>query len=216
MDINLFDLPRVKDDPPLFNSGFYHYSIPVDNVSNTVKTVRLRAVLDRPVALVGLMGSGKSTLGRTLAEALGLSFVDADDIVVKRAGKPIAAIFAQDGEAAFRTLERTVIADLMSAGPKIIATGGGAFMNDSTRTLIGEKAISLWLKADLPTLVKRTAGDRNRPLLAGGDPSAILSGLMDTRYPVYAQADITVETGRESPEKTLGDMIDALCRHTGC
>lgn len=173
--------------------------------------------LDKPLVLVGLMGSGKTTLGCALADALGLGFTDADDVIVARAGKTIPAIFADDGEDAFRTAERQAIASLLDhATPQVIATGGGSFINDETRMLVKEKALSLWIKADLDTLVARTAGDDNRPLLAGGDPRAALGALMDKRYPVYAQADITVETGTEPVEQTLDRIMDALralCGH---
>lgn len=173
----------------------------------------LKIALDRPVVLVGLMGSGKTTLGKALARRLGLEFVDADDVIVAAMGKDIAQIFADHGEEYFRDAERRMIAKLFT-GVKVISTGGGAFINDETRALIGEKAISVWLKADLDTLAKRTAGDRNRPLLKD-DPVGALTALIDKRYPVYAQADITVETGAERAEKTLSRITDALCRHAG-
>lgn len=177
--------------------------------------VALKAALDRPVVLVGLMGSGKTTLGQALSMALGVGFTDADDVIVKNAGKPIARIFDEDGEPVFRALERDTIAGLLGGKVCIISTGGGAFMNDSTRALIGERALSVWLKADLDTLARRTRGDRKRPLLKD-DPMGALRALMDARYPVYAQADITVETGAEPAEQTLDKILHALCRHTGC
>ncbi len=198
----------------LFNSAFYDYSGPVDNVKDIIA---LKAGLDRPVVLVGLMGSGKTTLGRALAQALGVGFVDADDVIVKRAGKKIPAIFAEDGEPRFRAIERESIAALIEEGKAgVISTGGGAFINEETRRLILDRGISLWLKADLKTLAKRTAGDRGRQLLKNGYPVGTLSALMDTRYPVYAEADITVETGLEPVEQTLDKVIDVLCQHTGC
>jgi shikimate kinase len=175
----------------------------------------LNASLDRPVVLVGLMGSGKTTLGRALARKMMRDFIDADDVIVAAEGKTIPEIFADHGEDHFRNAEREAIAGLFNGKVKIISTGGGAFINDETRALIGEKGISLWLKADVMTLAARTAGDRNRPLLKGGDPVETLGGLIDKRYPVYAQADITVETGAERAEQTLDKIIDALCRHAG-
>lgn len=172
--------------------------------------------MGKPVVLVGLMGSGKSTLGRALARALDKGFCDADEVIADKAGKPIPQIFDEDGEPAFRELERTVIAKLLDGKSGVISTGGGAFMNAATREAIAQKGVSVWLRADINTLAKRTAGDRKRPLLKGGDPIGALRALMDTRYPVYAQADITIDTGLEPVEQTLDKIIDALCRHTGC
>ena len=151
--------------------------------------------LDRPIVLVGLMGVGKTTIGRRLAQRLSLPFVDADEEIESAAGMTISEIFERYGEPHFRDGERRVIARLIDGLPKVIATGGGAFMNDETRALIKERSISVWLKADLDVLVRRVSRKDSRPLLSGKDPLAVLTELAEKRYPVYAQADIMVETG---------------------
>ena len=167
----------------------------------------------KTIALVGLMGAGKSSIGRRLAQALGLPFMDADTEIEAAAGSSIEEIFARDGEAAFRKGERRVIARLLDGPPQILATGGGAFMDPSTRALIRERAISVWLRADLETLLVRVGRRNNRPLLKNGDPRAVLNRLIEERYPVYAEADITVDTVDGPPEATLAKVLDALERY---
>ncbi|HLI20157.1 MAG TPA: shikimate kinase [Stellaceae bacterium] len=169
----------------------------------------------KTVALVGLMGAGKSSIGRRLAQTLALPFTDADVEIENAAGASIEEIFARDGEAAFRNGERRVIARLLDAPPQILATGGGAFMDPATRTLIRQRAISVWLRADLETLLTRVARRNNRPLLKNGDPRAVLAKLMAERYPVYAEADITVDTVDGPPEATLAKVMEALERFLG-
>ena len=170
--------------------------------------------LCRPVALVGLMGSGKSSVGLRLANALNADFVDADDEIKAAAGRSIAEIFEQYGEGEFRALERRVIARLMSETPKIIATGGGAFMDADTRSIVGENAVSVWLRADLEVLVSRTAGRTHRPLLNAGEPREILSNLIDVRYPVYALADVAVDSPAGISHERMADrIISALGQH---
>ncbi len=164
----------------------------------------------KTIALVGLMGAGKSSIGRRLAQALGLPFVDADTEIEAAAGASIEEIFARDGEAVFRNGERRVIARLLDGPAQILATGGGAFMDSTTRGLIHERAISVWLRADIDTLLVRVGRRNNRPLLKTGDPRAVLAQLVDERYPVYAEADITVDTVDGPPEATLAKVIDAL------
>lgn len=166
-------------------------------------------VLTRPVAMVGLMGSGKSSVGARLAKMLNADFVDADDEIKKAAGLTIAEIFETYGEGEFRALERRVIARLMSGSPRVIATGGGAFMDADTRGIIGERAVSVWLKADLEVLVSRTEGRTHRPLLNAGDPREILSGLIDIRYPVYAMADVVVESPAGISHERMAERIIA-------
>ncbi len=167
---------------------------------------------DRSIVLVGLMGVGKTTVGRRLAKRLGLGFVDADEEIEQAAGLTVEEIFSRFGEDYFRDGERRVIARLMEGERQIIATGGGAFMNDETRALILEKAISIWLDADLETLVKRVARRNTRPLLKTGDPAKILAELAAVRNPVYATAHIHV-TGNDSPhEITVEKIIEALQR----
>ncbi|MCR6629329.1 MAG: shikimate kinase [Magnetospirillum sp.] len=168
--------------------------------------------LRRPIVLVGLMGAGKSCVGRRLAARLGVPFVDADAEFEAAAGCTISEFFTKYGEPAFREGERKVIARLMEGAPRVLATGGGAFCDPDTRARIKEGATSVWIRADLDLLVKRTAGRDHRPLLKTGDPREILSRLMDARYPLYAQADITVDTTDEPPEVTVAKVLDELAR----
>jgi len=166
--------------------------------------------LRRPIVLVGLMGAGKSCVGRRLAARLGVPFTDADVEFEAAAGCTISEFFAKYGEPAFRDGERKVIARLMEGELAVLATGGGAFCDPETRARIKESAISVWIRADLDLLVKRTSGRDHRPLLKTGDPREILSRLMDARYPLYAQADITVDTTDEPPEITVAKVLDEL------
>jgi shikimate kinase len=166
--------------------------------------------LERSIVLVGLMGAGKSCIGRRLGQRLGLPFTDADSEIETAAGLSIAEIFSRYGEAAFRDCERRVMTRLLQGPPRVLSTGGGAFMDADTRRLIKEHAISVWLRADLDTLIARTRGRSHRPLLASGDPRAILADLMERRYPVYAEADVVVETGADNPNVTCGRVIEAL------
>ncbi len=171
--------------------------------------------LDRPIVLVGLMGAGKSCIGRRLAQRLGVSFVDADAEIEDAAGCSIAEIFEQFGEPYFRDGERRVMARLLSEAPGILAAGGGAFMNTETRELIRNQAISIWLRADLETLCTRTKGRTHRPLLNSGDARATLQTLINERYPVYAQADLTIDTGIDGPNMTCRRVLEALEQHLG-
>lgn len=148
----------------------------------------------RSIVMVGLMGCGKSAIGRRLATRLSLPFVDADDEIEAAAGKSITDIFAEHGEAYFRDGERKVIARLLKGGPQVLATGGGAFMDEQTRESIRKSGVSIWLNADLPVLLRRVARRTHRPLLANGDPEKTMQRLMDERYPVYAKADVTIES----------------------
>ena len=165
---------------------------------------------DRSIVMVGMMGAGKSAIGRRLAQRLGLPFVDADSEIERAAGCSIEEIFAKHGEADFRDGERRVIARLLEGSVCVLATGGGAFMDPATRERIRERATSVWLKADLDTLVDRVGRRNNRPLLKSGDPRQILERLIATRYPVYAEADITVETGDAPPATTVERVVEAL------
>lgn len=161
---------------------------------------------DKPIVMIGLMGAGKSRIGRELAAKIDLPFIDSDEEIVKAAGCSIPDIFELYGEEAFRDVEKRVITRLLEGEVQIIATGGGAFMNDETRKLIGERALSLWLRADLDVLFRRTSRRNTRPLLHKGDSRKILSGLMAERYPVYAEADFTVETD-DSPHNVVVERI---------
>ena len=168
------------------------------------------AARERTIALVGLMGVGKSTIGRKLAQALDLPFRDADHEIEAAAGCSITDIFAERGEAEFRAGERRVIARLLEQGPHVLATGGGAFMNGETRALIKHFATSIWLKADLDVLVRRVGRKDTRPLLAGKDPREVLSRLMTERDPIYAEADITIETDDRPAAETVAAILQAL------
>jgi len=168
------------------------------------------ADIDRTIALVGLMGAGKSAIGRRLAARLGLPFVDADAEIEAAAGCSIEEIFERHGETAFRDGERRVIARLLAGPPQVLATGGGAFMDPDTRALIRDQAVSVWLRVELEVLVRRTGRRNNRPLLKTGDPRAILQRLMDERYPRYAEADVVVDTDDGPPEDTVARVLDAL------
>lgn len=170
------------------------------------------ALRRKTIALVGLMGVGKSSIGRRLANALGMPFCDADAEIVAASGcRSVADIFEVYGEPAFRDLERKVIARLLGGEPHVLATGGGAFMNEATRALIKERAVSVWLKADLELLARRIARKSDRPLVAGKDPLSVLRGQAEVRDPLYAQADIVVETG-ETPHQTAVEAIIAALR----
>jgi shikimate kinase len=168
------------------------------------------ALRTQTIALVGLMGAGKSSIGRRLAHALGLPFVDADEEVERAAARSITDIFDELGEAAFRDGERRVIARLLDEPPHVLATGGGAFMNPATRELIRQKAVSIWLKADMEVLLRRVERRGDRPLLQAGDPREVLERLAGERYPIYALADITVASGEAAHQATVDAIIQAL------
>lgn len=164
----------------------------------------------RSLVLVGLMGAGKSSVGRRLAGRLGFDFLDADIEIEKAAGATIPEIFAAHGEAAFRDGERKVIARLLEQPHIVLATGGGAYMNPETRARIRERGLSIWLKAELDVLVKRCARRSNRPLLANGDLRGTLQRLMQERYPVYAEADIAVISADGPHEAVVEQILQAL------
>jgi shikimate kinase len=149
------------------------------------------------------MGAGKSCIGRRLASRLDLPFIDGDAEIEAAAGCSVEEIFARHGEAAFRDGERRVIARLLAQGPRVLATGGGAFMDPRTRAEIRKRAVSVWLRADLDLLLKRTARRNNRPLLKRGNAREILDRLIDERYPVYAEADVVVDSVDAPPELTV-------------
>lgn len=167
----------------------------------------------RTIALVGLMGAGKTTVGRRLAQALALPFADADSEIAAAAGRSIDAIFAEHGECEFRRGERQVIARLLDGPVHVLATGGGAFIDPRTGALMKERAISVWLKAPLDVLMKRVARRDDRPLLKEDDPRAVMQRLMDERYPIYAEADIAVETGVGPHNAAVSLILDALRAH---
>jgi shikimate kinase len=171
--------------------------------------------LDRSVILVGLMGAGKTRVGRRLAERLGLPFLDTDVEIERETGKTIAELFTKIGEPAFRDGERRMICRITRGPVQIIATGGGAFMDPLTRAAIRENGIGIWLRADLDTLIARTAKSHKRPLLEGVDRTAKLAELMALRYPVYAEAQLTVDSIHGPVEHTVESVLGALKDHYG-
>jgi shikimate kinase len=183
--------------------------MPRSNLSSDVEAA-LRNLGGRSVVLVGLMGAGKTSIGRRLAEILGLPFVDADQEIEAAAGKSIPDIFAEHGEAHFRDGEKRVIARLLDSGNQVLATGGGAFMNAETRESVRQRGISVWLKADLALLMQRVLKRGGRPLLDNPDPEAVMRKLMEERYPVYATADITVESTDAHHAAMVNEVLRAL------
>lgn len=177
-----------------------------DAVATPDDAALIAALGPRSIVLVGMMGSGKSSIGRRLAARLTIPFVDADSEIEAAAGMSIAEIFEAHGEPYFRAGEMRVIARLLDHGPQVLATGGGAFMNKETRALIRSKGISVWLKAELDVLLKRIKRRTDRPLLKTDDPAATLNALIAERYPVYAEADITVHS-RDVPHEIIVDEI---------
>lgn len=170
---------------------------------------------DRPIVLIGMMGAGKTTVGRRLAARLGRHFVDSDEEVEKAAGMSIEDIFAAHGEADFRAGEVKVIARLLKESGIVLGTGGGAFMNAETRGLIKQSAVSVWIKADFELLFQRVSRRSNRPLLKTANPRETLQKLIDARYPTYAEADITI-TSRDVPQdQVASEVIDAIIAHFG-
>lgn len=168
----------------------------------------------RTIVLVGLMGAGKTTVGRRLARRLGLEFADSDFEIEKAAQMTVADIFSTYGEEYFRAGERRVISRLMDGPARVLATGGGAFINDETRTLMKEKSITIWLDASLDVLVERTSRRDTRPLLQDGDPEAILEQLLADRTPIYAQADIKIQSS-DGPHDTVVDSIVQTLKNKG-
>jgi shikimate kinase len=166
----------------------------------------------RSIVLVGMPGCGKSAIGRRLAPRLDLPFVDADEEIERAAGKPITEIFADHGEAYFRDGERRVIARLLASGPQVLATGGGALMSAETRDNIRRDGISVWVKADLPILVRRGAKRSTRPLFLGRDAEVVMRELMAVRHPVFATADIIVDSRDVQHETIVSEIIEALAR----
>jgi shikimate kinase len=186
-------------------------AVQIDALSSVLKVAETRRIVPRrTIVLVGLMGAGKSKVGRRLALRLGLPFSDSDPEIEAAAGETIEEIFANRGEQVFRDGERRVIARLLAQPVHVLATGGGAFMDPMTRSLIARRGVSLWLRADLDTLVARVLRRNDRPLLKRGNPREILAELIERRHPIYAEADLTVDSGAGSPEVTVNRVIAAL------
>jgi shikimate kinase len=165
---------------------------------------------DRPILLVGPMGAGKTTVGRLLARRLGLGFVDSDEEIGRSAGCSVSEIFERRGEAGFREVERDMMPALVGGGPRVIASGGGAFLDAGTRSLILERCLAVWLDADVATLAARLAKASPRPLLAGRDLLPVLSELAEQRGPAYAEAHLRVVSDSEPPERTVERVVEAL------
>ncbi|ALK08095.1 shikimate kinase [Blastochloris viridis] len=175
---------------------------------------KLRAGLgSRSVVLIGMMGAGKSTVGKRLATRLGLPFADADTEIEAAAGMTVAEIFKNHGEPAFRDGEARVIRRLVEGTSQVIATGGGAYMRPETRAIIRERAISVWLKADFDVLMRRVRRRADRPLLKAPDPEGVMRRLIEERYPVYAEADITVLSRDVSQDVIVEEILAALTDH---
>lgn len=173
----------------------------------------VEALNGRTIVLVGIMGCGKSTVGRRLAQRLGLNFLDADSEIERAANKTITEIFAEHGEPYFRSGEERVIARLLQEGPQVLATGGGAFMSEATRNEIAAHGVSIWLKAEFDTVMARVRRRSTRPLLQNPDPEGTMRALMEKRHPVYALAELTV-LSREVPHETVvDDIMEALRQH---
>ena len=172
----------------------------------------LSARIDRPVVLVGMMGVGKSTVGRKLAQLLDVPFADADDEIEEAAQMTVVEIFERYGEAHFRDGERRVIARLLQGGPMVLATGGGAFVQPATRAMILERGIAVWLDSDVDTLLDRVGRKDSRPLLRGGDPREILTRLRAEREPFYAQAPIHIKSGSGPHQNTAMLILEELDR----
>lgn len=188
-----------------------HMSTTQDGVGSISLEAAVRERLGgRSIVLVGLMGAGKSTVGRRLAARLDLPFKDADAEIEAAAGMTVADIFATHGEAYFREGERRVIGRLLHEGPSVLATGGGAFMNPETRTWIAEVGISIWLKAELEVLMRRVRKRSNRPLLKTADPEGSMRQIMAARQPIYALADLTIESRDIPHDRVVDDALNAL------
>ncbi|EFL87980.1 shikimate kinase [Ahrensia sp. R2A130] len=181
-------------------------------IADRSSTIR-RALGGRSIVLVGIMGVGKSTIGKRLSQYLDIEFVDADKEIEKAAGMSVQDIFDQFGEEAFRTGEKKVIKRLMGEGQKILATGGGAFMNEDIRNDIAEGGVSVWLNADIDILMKRVQRRSDRPLLKTEDPEATMRAMLEERNPIYALADVQIESRTVSRDVIAGEVVDLLAEN---
>lgn len=188
-----------------------HGAPPLASETQPLLAAQIRDILGRrSIVMIGLMGCGKTSVGRRTAQQLGLPFVDADEAIEKAADKTIKEIFDDHGEAYFRDGERRVIARLLRTAPQVLATGGGAYMNAETRAAIAGAGVAVWLKADLPLLMRRVLKRSNRPLLQAANPEDVMRGFMTTRYPIYAEAPVIVES-RDVPHDVMATkVIEAL------
>ncbi len=201
-------------------SAVYRLTVPLSTTPraawpSAVNGMTAARISQKSIVLIGLMGAGKTSVGRRLAKRVDLPFTDTDEEIAKAAGCSIEDIFELYGEAAFRDTEHRVITRLLKDGPKVLATGGGAFIDSRTRAKIGKWGTSVWLRADLDILVRRTRRRGGRPLLKNRDPRTTLERLMNERYPVYTKADIVVDTDDENPDVTVERVIGALAALQG-
>lgn len=167
----------------------------------------------RSIVFIGLMGAGKTAIGRKVAATLGLPFLDSDQEIEAVSRMTVPELFERYGEPEFRSLEQRVIARVLEQGPQVLSTGGGAYMNGATRALIAEEGVSVWLKADIDVLMDRVSKKQNRPLLKNADPRGVMQRLIAERYPVYAGADVTVATREEKKEVISAEVISSLAAH---
>lgn len=177
------------------------------------KLFSIRTRLDRPIALIGMMGAGKTRLGKMLAEALNMPFIDSDEEIESAAGMGIPEIFEKYGEPYFRDGERRVIKRLIEEGGRVIATGGGAVLNTDTASELWDKTLAIWVRADLDVMLERTGRNNKRPLLKNGNPREIMVKLMEVRYPIYEKAHIVVESRSGAAEDVLHDAINQIYTH---
>ena len=188
---------------------------PARDINEPLETKVSRLLNGRTIVMVGMMGAGKSSIGRRLANRLGMPFVDADTEIEQAANQSIPDIFEQYGEAYFRDGERRVIQRLLDGKPKVLATGGGAFIQPETRAAIRASGISIWLKADRDLLLSRVKRRNNRPLLKLGDPAEVLERLIAERYPIYAEAEIHVQSRDVAHDQVIDDILAALADYLG-
>ena len=187
----------------------------IDRMQNkpNLDTETLRSKINKPIVLVGMMGTGKSHAGKLLSQALNLPFVDSDHVIEERAGITINEIFELYGEEKFRDTERKTILDLLGQGPSVIATGGGALTTPDVLQTIKDQAISVWLQTEIPTLVERLAQAKNRPLLKQDDPEKILNELLQKRAHLYEQTNCHVKTHSSDINQTVANILSALSRY---
>ncbi len=206
--------PRLLDVASLFMCiPAVEGTRPMNAVAEAIDLKVREKLGGRSVVFVGLMGAGKTAIGRRVAQMLGMPFIDSDHEIETVSRMSVPDLFELYGEPEFRSLERRVISRLVEEGGRIVSTGGGAFMNEETRSAIAANAVSVWLKADLDVLMERVSKNRNRPLLRNPDPVSVMQRLMKERYPVYALADVTVLTRDETKEIIAAETIAALARH---
>jgi shikimate kinase len=190
-------------------------TVPAGKRAEPIETRVARLLAGRTIVMVGMMGAGKSSIGRRLANRLGMAFADADSEIEVAANASIPEIFERHGETYFRDGERRVIRRLLDGEPKVLATGGGAFIQPETRAEIQARAISIWLKADRDLLLSRVKRRSNRPLLQDGDPAEVIERLIAERYPIYAEAVIHIQSRDIAHDAVIDDILAALAEHLG-